>query len=147
MTQRTVIKKASVLLAALFMFAAVQSSWGHQSHEEHAASPLLEEMVKLNSAFTEIVSGVALGDAERVHKALEPLHGTLEKTHEGIKTGSVDIPKNKHNVKEFVKLDKAFHADLEKLAHAAHQNNQEAMLKLTNKLLGGCVNCHRKFRQ
>ncbi|MBF0609161.1 MAG: cytochrome c [Candidatus Magnetobacterium sp. LHC-1] len=147
MKQRTVTKMASVLLAALFLFVAVQASWGHQNREEHAASPLLEEMVKLNSAFTEIVSGVALGDAERVHKALEPLHGTLEKTHEGIKTGSVHIPKNQHNIKEFVKLDREFHKDLEKLAVAAQQNNQEAMLKLTNKLLGGCVNCHRKFRQ
>ncbi|KJU85048.1 Cytochrome c, class II, partial [Candidatus Magnetobacterium bavaricum] len=119
----------------------------HQSHEEHAASPLLEEMVKLNSAFNEIVSGVALGDAERVHKALEPLHGTLEKTHEGIKSGSVDIPKNKHNVKEFVRLDMKFHKDLEKLAHAAHQNDHKVMLKLTKRLLDGCVNCHQKFRK
>ncbi|KJU85136.1 Cytochrome c, class II [Candidatus Magnetobacterium bavaricum] len=147
MKPQILAKTVSVLTTVFFMFAAAQLSWGHQSHEEHAASPLLEEMVKLNSAFTEIVSGVALGDAERVHKALQPLHGTLEKTHEGIKSGSVDIPKNKHNVQEFVGLDRKFHQDLDKLAKAATENNHAVMLKLTKRLLDGCVNCHQKFRK
>jgi cytochrome c556 len=92
------------------------------------------------------VSGVSLGDGARVHKALDAMHGTMEKTHEGMHHGTVKVPKNAARVKEFVDLDKQFHARLESLSAAAHRNDQQAMLKLTKDLLDGCVQCHRTFR-
>ncbi len=106
----------------------------------------MEEMAKLDAAFREVVSGVSLGDGARVHQALETMHGTMEKTHAGIHHGTVKVPKNPARVKEFVELDKKFHAGLETLATAAHMNDQQAMLKLTKELLDGCVQCHRTFR-
>ncbi|MBF0345207.1 MAG: cytochrome c [Nitrospirae bacterium] len=149
MEQRVFTKAAVMLIVFLFMFVTSQWAWSHDNHggkDEHTGSALVEEMLKLDGVFHEVVSGVALGDGERVHKALENMHGTLEKTHEGVRSGTVSIPKNKQNLKEFVKLDKAFHKELEALAHAAHENNQKVMLVLTKKLLDGCVNCHSKFR-
>jgi cytochrome c556 len=74
------------------------------------------------------------------------MHGTMEKTHEGMHHGTVKVPKNAARVKEFVDLDKQFHARLESLSAAAHRNDQQAMLKLTKDLLDGCVQCHRTFR-
>jgi cytochrome c556 len=112
----------------------------------HDENPLIEEMTKLDTVFREVVSGVSLGDGARVHKALETMHGTMEKTHEGMHHGTVKVPKNAARVKEFVDLDKKFHARLESLSAAAHQNDQQAMLKLTKELLDGCVQCHRTFR-
>ncbi len=113
----------------------------------HDENPLLEEMIKLDSVFREVVSGVSLGDGARVYNALEIMHGTMEKTHEGIHHGTVKVPKNAARMKEFMDLDTKFHARLESLSAAAHQNDQQAMLKLTKVLLDGCVQCHRTFRK
>lgn len=127
-------------------------SEGHDHSKMHAAAdnganPLIEEMVQLDEVFRSVFSGVALGDGERVHAAIESMHGAMEKTHEGVKAGKVTIPKNSGKVKEFVKMDKDFHARLETLAHAAHKNDQKKMLALTKQLLDGCVSCHQMFRK
>jgi len=140
-----------VVLSVLVLPAAVlcQEHHAHDTGTTPAGqrdNPLREEMVKLDAVFREVVSGVSLGDGARVHLALEAMHGTMEKTHDGVRHGTVKIPKNASRVKEFVDLDKRFHAGLETLAAAAHKNDQQAMLKLTKKLLDGCVQCHRRFR-
>ena len=154
------MKKTREKIAAglvLFLLAAVPAVYAamHEGHEHskiHAATdngvnPLIEEMEKLDEVFRAVVSAVALGDGERVHAALESMHGFKEKTHEGVHAGKVTIPKNPKRVKEFVKMDEDFHAKLETLAHAAHNNDQKKMLLLTKQLLEGCVSCHQIFRK
>ena len=141
-----------VLVISLFVLPAVAGGREHSVHTAATApaspsdNPLIEEMVKLDAVFREVVSGVALGDGSRVHQALEAMHGAMERTHEGVHHGTVKIPKNSGRVKEFVDLDKKFHAKLDTLAVAAHKNDQRAMLKLTKELLDGCVQCHHMFR-
>lgn len=140
----------SLLVAVPAVYAAVHE--GHEHSKMHAAAnnganPLVEEMMQLDEVFRAVVSGVALGDGERVHAALESMHGAMEKTHEGVKAGKVTTPKNPKKVKEFVKMDKDFHAKLETLAHAAQKNDQKKMLLLTKQLLDGCVSCHQMFRK
>ncbi|KWT76796.1 cytochrome c [Candidatus Magnetominusculus xianensis] len=110
-------------------------------------NPLVDEMLILDGVFKEIVSAVAVGSGSRVVNALEPMHGTREKTHEGIHSGKVKIPKNQKRIGEFVKLDEEFHHNLEKLAEAARKENKDAMLSITKKLLDGCINCHKTFKQ
>jgi len=126
---------------------------GHDMHS-HAhgetlsgPNPLINEMVILDHAFQQVVSAVALGDGAKVEKALETMHGTMEKTHEGVHEGTVRLPKNARRQREFVEMDKEFHRDLEKLSEAGRSNNQAKMLSLTKTLLEGCVNCHRDFRK
>jgi len=104
-------------------------------------------MITLDSAYREVVSAVAVGDSARVHKALESMHGTMEKTHEGVHSGTVTIPRNAARVEDFVKMDKAFHEKLDSLARAALRNNQKEMLRTTKLLLDGCVQCHQIFRK
>jgi len=154
MKKKTAMKFATFLIALSFatlpaVMSAGQDVHKHSHHEKShsAANPLIEEMVILDGVFREVVSAVSLGDGEKVHEALHHMHGTMEKTHEGVHAGAVKIPKNAHRVDEFVKLDKEFHGNLEALAHAAHENNQKEMLSLTKKLLEGCVNCHQTFRK
>ena len=58
----------------------------HKQHEaqhkhEHGGNPLIEEMVKLDAVFRDVVSAVAMSEGHRVHEALETMHGTMEKTH------------------------------------------------------------------
>jgi len=112
----------------------------------HSENPLIDEMIKLDHVFREVVSGVAMGDAQRVHKVLETMHGTMEKTHDGVHSGEVIIKKNAHRLDEFVSMDKDFHEKLETLAEAAHKGDQGRMLSITKILLDGCVQCHSSFR-
>ena len=114
---------------------------------EHGGNPLIEEMVALDAVFRDVVSAVAMSDGHRVHEALEKMHGTMEKTHEGVKHGTVTLKKNADRMKDFVAQDKQFHGKLEDLAKAAHKNDGNAMLSLTKDLLDRCVKCHKDFRQ
>lgn len=132
------------LLCALVLAA---SASGGPDKTTEKTNPLIEEMLSLDRVFREVVSGVSLGDGSRVHDALHAMHGTMEKTHEGVSSGSVKIPKNADRIEDFVRLDKDFHADLERLAVAAHGNDWEKMLSLTKTLMDGCVNCHCQFRK
>ena len=118
-----------------------------QSKHDHGGDPLIEEMVALDAVFRDVVSAVAMSDGHRVHEALEKMHGTMEKTHEGVKHGSVTLKKNANRMSDFVEQDKQFHGKLEELAKAAHKNDGSAMLSLTKDLLDRCVKCHRDFRQ
>ena len=146
-----------ILFSGILVFAsfpgpacAQQATLSHGSHaattHQAGANPLIEEMRTLDAVYREVVSAVALGDSTRVHKALESMHGTMEKTHEGVRAGTVAIPRNAARVKDFVNMDKEFHEKLEALAHAALRNNQKEMLRTTKLLLDKCVQCHQVFR-
>lgn len=145
-----------IMLAVASLPIALSAQDSHHQHHGPSATtndkastqnPLIEEMTKLDNVFRDVVSGVSLGDGHKVHEALESMHGTMEKTHEGVDKGTVNLQKNAHRLEEFLKMDKAFHADLEKLAHAAHKNERKTMLSLTKNLLDGCVSCHQTFRK
>lgn len=158
--KRKTMQKLAVLLVMLSLgsLPAILSAQDDHSLHHHGTkaaeaaktggpNPLISEMRILDNVFREVVSAVSLGDGAAVHKELEAMHGTMEKTHEGVHSGTVRTPKNADRVKEFVKMDKEFHSDLEALAHAAHMNNMKDMLDLTKRLLEGCVNCHQTFRR
>jgi cytochrome c556 len=118
-----------------------------QSKHEQAGNPLIEEMMALDAVFRDVVSGVAMGDGGSVHEVLEKMHGTMEKTHEGVRHGTVTLKKNADRMKDFLEQDKQFHGKLEDLARAAHKNDGSAMLSLTKELLDRCIKCHKDFRQ
>lgn len=117
------------------------------AEERYTSNPLIEEMHSLDNSIREIVSAVATAEGERVIRSIESLHGLREKTHHAIESGMIRLPKNQHRVREFLKLDMKFHAELDLLLKAARKNNQRKMLVLTNKILEGCVNCHRVFKK
>ncbi len=139
----------SCISIPVFLYAG-QDAHRHLHNEKQIPSgknPLIEEMVILDRVFREVVSAVSLGDGARVQTALESMHGTMEKTHEGVHSGSVRIPRNSDRLDEFLQMDKEFHGNLEALAQAGHAGDQQTMLVLTKKLLDGCVTCHRTFRK
>jgi len=151
------IRSAFALFTALLLFAGLPALVyaGHDNNASHSPSPpttaapnpLIEEMLTLDNVFRDIVSAVALADAKKVQKAMEPMHGVMEKTHEGIHAGTVTLPKNAVRMGEFVKRDRKFHEMLEALDRAAGHNHQQEMLRITKQLLDGCVQCHRAFRR
>lgn len=117
------------------------------AEDRHTSNPLIEEMRSLDNSIREIVSAVATAEGERVIRSIESLHGLREKTHQAIQSGIIRLPRNQHRIKEFLKLDMKFHAELDLLLKAARKNNQRKMLVLTKRLLDGCVNCHRVFKK
>jgi hypothetical protein len=128
------------------------------THDEHqrntsgstqgaGANPLIDEMTTLNTAYRDIVSAVAVGDNGGVRKAIETMHGAMEKTQEGMHAGAVNLPKSAARTKEFEERDNKFHGKLSALDRAARHNNQREMLRITKQLLDGCVQCHQKFRK
>jgi hypothetical protein len=146
--------RSLTLIVILFLFGGypVVAQENHTHHTGSGAhstgtNPLIEEMVTLDGVFRDVVSAVVLGQGAQVHKALESMHGTMEKTHEGVHAGTVTLPKNSERMTEFVKMDKQFHEKLEALAHAGQHNDQEEMLSLTKQLLDRCVQCHQLFRK
>lgn len=119
----------------------------HGPTQASAANPLVEEMTTLDKAFRDIVSAVALSDTEKVHAALQSMHGAMEKTHEGMHAGTLTLPKNASRSKEFIERDKKFHEKLDALDRAARRDNQREMLRITKQLLDGCVQCHQTYRK
>lgn len=151
--KKSMILKAAIVAALAISaspMAAIPADHSHHkaSHHNDAASAnaLIEEMRALDSVFREIVSAVALGDGGRVHQAIEGMHGRMEKTQEALHAGHVKLRKNASKVAEFERMDKEFHANLEKLAGAAHKGDSQNMTLFTKKLLDGCVSCHKQFR-
>ena len=149
----------ALLCAGLFLFAITAGAghdhdMEHKSMHDHGApaeskagnNPLIEEMQILDGVFREVVSAVSLGDGPRVYSALHSMHGTMEKTHEGVHHGTVKLTKNADKLDAFVNMDKEFHGELEKLAEAAKKNDQQTMLTLAKGLLDGCVKCHGMYR-
>ena len=145
----------AVYFLALLLFAGFPSRlcYAHNENQVHASAqppaknPLIEEMMTLDNAFRDIVSAVALNDSSKVQAALQSMTGDMEKTHEGMHTGTVILPKNVSRSKEFIERDKKFHEKLEALDRAARRSNQREMLRITKQLLDGCVQCHQAFRK
>jgi hypothetical protein len=157
---RYTINNILIFFCGLLILATIpgpvrgQHQQANHQHEppkapEHQSgpNPLVEEMVTLDAAYRDVVSAVALGNSAGVHRALEAMHGTMEKTHEGVRAGTVTIPRNASRIKDFVKMDKAFHEKLEAHDRAALRSNQKEMLRTTKLLLDGCVQCHQMFRK
>lgn len=151
MTKRTLITAAVAASALTLLFICTTPLRAEHKHTaEHSGSgvnPLVDEMRRLDGAFREIVSGVALGDGEKVHRAIEGMHGAMEKTQEALHAGEVKPPKNAGKLEKFEEMDKEFHGNLERLAATAAKNNGQEMLKLTKKLMDGCVSCHAAYRK
>ena len=119
-----------------------------QSHStKPIQSPLIEEMTICDRAFGSIVTAVAIGNSDGIHKAIETTHSTIEKIRVGVQTGAVTLPKNTLRVKDFLELDQKFQDKLDALDRAARHNNQREMLRITNMLLSTCVKCHQTFRK
>jgi cytochrome c556 len=140
--------KSRLILSGISAVIVSLASFGVQKNDQTSkTNPLIQEMNALDRVFRDVVSGVALSDGHRVHAAIEKMHGTMEKTHEGVRLGTVKLGKNAERLNEFVEQDKRFHAMLEDLAGAARKNDSAAMVSLTQKLLSGCVQCHQEFRK
>src|SRR5690242_17123795 len=97
----------SALILSLVLFPlggrTAEALENRTHHGGAGTNPLIEEMVVLDSVFRKVVSAVVLGEGEKVRKAIHSMEGAMEKTHEGIHSGKVTLPRNNDRMKEFVK--------------------------------------------
>jgi cytochrome c556 len=108
---------------------------------------LVEEMLAHDSAFGKIVSAVALSDSDKVHRSVLSMHSSMDKTREGVRSGSILLPKNASRIADFVDIDLKFRDKLDALDRAARHHNQREMQRIVSLLLSDCVKCHRTFRK
>lgn len=152
-TRRQEMKKRVLLKAILFSafmatpVAALAAEHGHHETTDGAGkNALVEEMRALDAVFREVVSAVAVGDGARVHRALESMHGKMEKTQEALHKGEAVLRKNADKAAEFEKMDRDFHERLATLGRAAERGDVASMTAVTKKLLSSCVACHERFK-
>jgi cytochrome c556 len=108
---------------------------------------LIEEMLSLDNTFRNIVSAVALCNGEKVRQAVAATHISMERTREGLRAGTVTLPKNSSRTKDFIEMNRTFYDKLVALDRAARHNNQREMQRITTLLLSACVQCHQTFRK
>ncbi|MEO5357222.1 MAG: hypothetical protein H7844_07985 [Nitrospirae bacterium YQR-1] len=145
MKRNYLITLAALLLLIVFPVAVYAHEGG--KHGDNGGNSLIEEMVLIQKAIQEIVVAVVLKDSKSVLNAIEPLKGTMERTHESVHAGKINLPKNAGKLSEFIKMDKEFHGNLHLLEDSASKNDYKKMHTLTKKLLDGCMNCHNTFRK
>jgi cytochrome c556 len=136
-----------IVFTALLLCLAgglVQSFAGQMNDSQN---PLRDGMIALDSGYRDVVSAVALGEGEKVQKAARAMHDARGRIAEGLRAGTVVLPKNAQRDKEYLDLDRRFHDKLEALDRAARHNNQREMQRITHMLLIGCVKCHQTFRK
>ncbi|MFQ5735662.1 MAG: hypothetical protein ACE5GY_02240 [Thermodesulfobacteriota bacterium] len=139
-------------MAALALpLAAMDSMAGHETvgleNGGPAQAALIEEMRTLDAVFREIVSSVALGDADGVAKAIDRMHGKKERTEQALDSGKIRLPKHPEKTALFRKLDGEFHAGLKMLENAALRGDRKAMVGVTQRLIARCAGCHATFRK
>lgn len=153
---RTILQTLSLTAALLFtghLAAAGPASQNQRSPQNSAtapraaASPLVAEMMMLDSVTREMVSAIAQADGARVSKSLDSMREPMEKTQQALRAGTISLPRNGDRLDEFMRSYDSLHAHLEALGRAGSQNNLEAMLMITKQLLETCVTCHRTFRK
>jgi len=110
---------------------------------------LLNEMMQLNKAYRDIISAVALEDSKGIVDAIERFESsqTVQMTQDAFKAGKIQTPKNPDRMKEFERMDKDFHRNLEKLRDYAKANNKPRIRTTVKKVLDYCIKCHERFRK
>lgn len=107
---------------------------------------LLLEMRLLDEAFKNAIDGLILNTPEIIEEPFHEVHKAKMHTEKALKEGAVKLEKNSDKLKEFIKLDEAFHETLTGLIKASRKKDMNAVNNSIHKILNGCVQCHDKFR-
>jgi len=142
-------------LVAVLVVASVPLVVFAAAPEAAPASPaggnylLLNEMMLVNKAYRDIVSAVAIEDSSAVVTAIEKMDKsqTVQMTRDALKAGKITTPKNPDKMKEFERMDRDFHKNLERLLGYAKTDNRPKIRYATKKLLDDCIQCHERFRK
>ncbi len=111
-----------------------------------AESPVKVEMRLLDNAFRNLISSLILNNPGGIGAPFHEVHKAKMNTEKAIKKGEIKLPKNGDKIKEFIAMDEKFHKELEGLLEASGKGDMKKVQDITHKLLDGCVQCHKRFR-
>ncbi len=101
------------------------------------------EMVSINEASQQIFSALVGGNNAQVAALAQQIHESF------IMRRSM-MPEDKANLmsvapKEFIQMDKAFHAIAAELAQAARAGDTQLQLEKFSRMTGACTDCHVRY--
>lgn len=109
-------------------------------------NPVKAEMRLLNTAYMNLITSLIFNNPGAIAEPFHEVHKATEVTEKAIKSGKVKLPKNNDKMKRFIEMDEQFHKNTEELLTAARRGNMQWVEGVTNKLLTGCIQCHKMFR-
>ena len=109
-------------------------------------SPVKAEMRLLNAAYMNLITSLIFNNPWAIAEPFNAVHKAKAVTEDALKHGKLKLPKNNDKIKVFIEMDEQFHKDTEELLEAARRRNMKWVEGVTNKLLTGCIQCHKMFR-
>jgi len=151
------MKKIITALTIALSLTIAASGWaqedGHAGHDMHmapdsasAADAVKHEMRLLDKAFKNLIDSLLLDTPEAIEAPFHDVHRAKMATEKALHAGKVKLPKNGDKLDEFVAMDEAFHGKLKKLLGAAGRKDRKGIEASAHDILGGCVQCHNRFR-
>lgn len=131
-----------ICLAFTFQYGGAEVA----AEPSETESPVKAEMRLLNTAYMNLITSLIFNNPGSIAEPFHEVHKATEVTEKAIKSGKVKLPKNNDKMKRFIEMDEQFHKDTEELLTAARRGNMQWVEGVTNKLLTGCIQCHKMFR-
>lgn len=100
----------------------------------------------LDKAFKNLIDSFILNNPDAIEEPFHEVHKAKANTEKALEKGELRLPKNSDKIKQFIQMDERFHKKLERLLDASRKKDMKTVQDVTHKLLNGCVECHRKFR-
>lgn len=104
---------------------------------------LQQEMQAVLDASQSILEAIVSGDHDTVARKAEQVHASFILKQSLTKADKKDL--KRAVPKRFIRLDQAFHARSKRLAEAARAEDTEREMAIFQRLLDGCVGCHRDY--
>src|SRR3990172_2141043 len=118
------MKRLIVSVIAFVVLSSLAAYAEEQQTSPEAESPVKAEMRLLNAAFINLIDSLVLNNPQAIEEPFHEVHKAKANTEEALKKGELKLPKNGDKIKQFVRM----------------------VQNMTHKLLNGCVQCHRMFR-
>ena len=136
--------KIYILIVAVL--AAWSSSATAQDTKATTDNPIKAEMRLLNNAFNNLINSLILNNPKAIEEPFHKVRKAKSNTEKALERGDVRLPKNNDKIKQFIKMDKEFHENMEILIEASRKGDMNKVQKTAHELLNGCIGCHNKFR-
>jgi len=104
------------------------------------------EMLLLEDAMRDSVTAIARDNLASIPQSLHRVHEAREATEHALETGTYVLHRNASRREDFEKMDRAFHAELEKLEETANTNDSAKTATQLGAVLTQCNGCHADFR-
>lgn len=143
MNRKALLALALIFLAAPRLVAAESALAPTQALSPELRAAFVAEMQHLDHGLQAVVSAIARADWPAVEKTAGEIKGSFILEQKLTREQLAEL----HRVlpEPFLALDRQFHAQAERLGHAAKARDGELAAFYAYKLTDGCVSCHSQY--